>query len=1226
MHLNMQDHDCIAIHRSPNRNNPQTIAVPHDASGTPAVHDRAESNASSKRQQRNFAIEDTTKQAKRTKVDNTLSKYQAAEQRTLAQFGFTEPNSGSFKQWRGDVTNKLDKLLTLTNRLDAKMKNVKRRETTEDPKKSHARLINKDDQMETLKLGFLTEEAERTYGLASSRNEGKVRSVLKFTKQSDGETLTQCTACLRDLSFRTLVLSNGRIYRTARTTTASLLNKSSGRSNAYMIGTLSDEDKEAARLSTEYRQRFIQEERNKSWAAGIRHESTATMSALCGAAGGDMSSKRKNFLERFSTHLRGKEHRESCDNQVERALLLARGEHAVKNQLKLTHCGIKLGVSVTSGYNKLMCISSSMNVDTGDVRQTGWQAAKLRTDTLEAVDRAVMSIAMRSKHPVTGMITAFKGVNDFGTVLRQSRNAALIQKRVGCDVISHLVSLHPKYEYKEDLEAGYKIQSEANVYRVMTAYKLNGDYMQRFYKGEAADEALASAHTYLEGVRSALTKCGVKDTVIDKLTVNTDTMHKINSIFSHINNGKTAVAVRDEDKNMIKHFRSWQKGVVTSMAYELNNRLRGGKREADASMQAEALGIRFYVPKTSANTRLNLFFTHMIETGLINFKTYAATVTEADPLYNLTMSVNGWKTLLGSYCIYYPVTSVGYLVQNQNSSACCFLPGLRRTRDALRIAYTARGNWEDILSADTNVFSRIDNLWTELETGKLLGVNLCASGTRAFTDENGSLVTEDLTQQLVLRHTTTFCKLLYKELKKYLENVNPLALAIENIFFESAVRLSCGNRDGDGQWVVREARKLYSEGTGADTKTVFEKGLFSTPDELSKYTEPYFVKDIMSFRERVTGMLAEGKPGDRTYWIRRWFKVHELKKSDHLRRTRLSQLSIEKDDILSKMLPRNCCTTTIVPAPTLANGDNEVGCDEKVHVRVFGKAPLDCWEHYVLWFKNEKSGKVKAATVVLESSRMIRDAFTVGTDMASPKFLAVYDICDRVANSNEALAETVFSAISVISGQNRPYRELNSNSSFEGRCKVLVNTPNVELSHSFSRLAAKVCVRGLRPIGVKPVPLPITGIRKDKPVGRSGTDTNDATKSRQRIKSLGLESIHYDISFEELSRETAKYANSFNKFLQSDSCSIGLPHLISSPRGSFIHFSVSVDFEDPGWKHNEYAAELHEEDENSAEVEANYIDPAFEYLSDNAFKSSRSGRTVYVPGLYGKDGANLVSR
>ena len=32
------------------------------------------------------------------------------------------------------------------------------------------------------------------------------------------------------------------------------------------------------------------------------------------------------------------------------------------------------------------------------------------------------------------------------------------------------------------------------------------------------------------------------------------------------------------------------------------------------------------------------------------------------------------------------------------------------------------------------------------------------------------------------------------------------------------------------------------------------------------------------------------------------------------------------------------------------------------------------------------------------------------------------------------------------------------------------------------------------------------------------------------------------------------------------------------------------------------------------------IDPAFDYISANAFRNSRTGRTVWVPGIYGRSG------
>ena len=114
-------------------------------------------------------------------------------------------------------------------------------------------------------------------------------------------------------------------------------------------------------------------------------------------------------------------------------------------------------------------------------------------------------------------------------------------------------------------------------------------------------------------------------------------------------------------------------------------------------------------------------------------------------------------------------------------------------------------------------------------------------------------------------------------------------------------------------------------------------------------------------------------------------------------------------------------------------------------------------------FKNVDTAEEKTEHVILLEDIVTTDAYAEGSSMCPKKFLAVHDIVDRLTNANEAACETVFSMMLSIVGAHRPYREGNANSTFEPRCMVQMNTPELADAdnHVFMKLCTDVWTAGL---------------------------------------------------------------------------------------------------------------------------------------------------------------------
>mmetsp|Transcript_8271 Transcript_8271/g.20338 ORF Transcript_8271/g.20338 Transcript_8271/m.20338 type:complete len:156 (-) Transcript_8271:617-1084(-) len=133
-------------------------------------------------------------------------------------------------------------------------------------------------------------------------------------------------------------------------------------------------------------------------------------------------------------------------------------------------------------------------------------------------------------------------------------------------------------------------------------------------------------------------------------------------------------------------------------------------------------------------------------------------------------------------------------------------------------------------------------------------------------------------------------------------------------------------------------------------------------------------------------------------------------------------------------------------------------------------------------FKNVDTAEEKTEHVILLEDIVTTDAYAEGSSMCPKKFLAVHDIVDRLTNANEAACETVFSRMLSIVGAHRPYREGNANSTFEPRCMVQMNTPELADAdnHVFMKLCTDVWTAGLPAMALHPQALPIYTVNKEK--------------------------------------------------------------------------------------------------------------------------------------------------
>ena len=102
--------------------------------------------------------------------------------------------------------------------------------------------------------------------------------------------------------------------------------------------------------------------------------------------------------------------------------------------------------------------------------------------------------------------------------------------------------------------------------------------MKTYCKGESCDAALSEASTHKEGFHQGLKSMGVPGDVVSRVEVRRDKMHRMNSVFTHVWEGKTAECIR-AGIPYVQSLCDWHKGVIAFMANELNNKLRGDQCE-----------------------------------------------------------------------------------------------------------------------------------------------------------------------------------------------------------------------------------------------------------------------------------------------------------------------------------------------------------------------------------------------------------------------------------------------------------------------------------------------------------------------------------------------------------------------------------------------------------------------------------------------------------------------
>ena len=1046
------------------------------------------------------------------------------------------------------VESKLDKLEMMCTR--------KQRATTAGPPRS----LKKEDtiQFEEHLKCFIDSKRKEAHDKASSRDE---RSFSDLFEVIDGSVL-RCVSCVDDLAHCKLVRVNGKVHRSDYTSDATMLNKSAGRSTRCMVGKLSPSSKRAAKLETEHRQQFLKENIDSSWAAGIRLKHN-TIDAVRGKKsipnGSDL---RKNFLRRCDTHLQSKEHVNSLRSQMRRDMLVARGKLALRNQLMTCHAGIKVGAAHRS-HGAMCAVSRHMGVDTGDTRQDDCAAAVERCDLTSQVERALSAMSMRNVHPRTGTMTAFGLVCDFGKALRQSRRTLLLQKRVGTMIENRLTSLGLKHQDDPDFKNGYKMQAESNLCEVSKAFKLTGKHFELHYKGEAADGAIQMASTHLDGTKTALTNMNVADAVIKKIRVNRDAMHRVSSMFDHVWSGKTSECTQGVEPSMLQRVRNWFTGVTKKMADALNSKLHGGKDEALAKKMAEDIGVRFHVPRTSSSTRLHPHLALQMETTMANLDVAERMMTNDDVVRSTCFSKNAWRMHLMTHGIYKPLVGTYFLVQNQNSSSHCHLGPLRRIRAALlRVSRCT----------DIEEFSHGHNILRvhaahsfDMTQGSMFGVNLLDRGQRTYLDEDNNVRTEDLTTPKTVQFVAMLAKMMAKELKLHLDNEVPRVVSVsKELFFLCAVEMACGRRQhADTEWELEDAGMSLSRGMNMVSK-LFEDALHVTPPGLENHSEPLFIQDTMKFRNNVKNLLLQrdGK------WLKQWFRVFRHRGKNHSRHMNVVLEPLRLD------------TTEMVLVRMTKNNDPCV----------------DEWEHFTLEFAHASASaddekENLSVEVVLLEDEVTKTAHDETAPVVAPKrFLAVHDTSERVGGNNEAMAETMFSQIALVVGNNRPCKE--DGSLFETRCKVLANTPSMGCSKELFERVAEVGARGLPGFEVERQPLPILAVKRDKDEKNVG-----------ELGEVFKKHLQKPISHKQILATTTKMNAEHEKFLADEA-------------------KVDVT-NNEAWKAAGHPMNAEGDDEPQRR-EVSHRDPEFEHLAENAFRSSRSGRTVHVPGMYARGGRNLA--
>jgi len=250
-------------------------------------------------------------------------------------------------------------------------------------------------------------------------------------------------------------------------------------------------------------------------------------------------------------------------------------------------------------------------------------------------------------------------------------------------------------------------------------------------------------------------------------------------------------------------------------------------------------------------------------------------------------------------------------------------------------------------------------------------------------------------------------------------------------------------------------------------------------------------------------------------------------------------------------------------------------------------------------FKNVDTAEEKTEHVILLEDIVTTDAYAEGSSMCPKKFLAVHDIVDRLTNANEAACETVFSRMLSIVGAHRPYREGNANSTFEPRCMVQMNTPELADAdnHVFMKLCTDVWTAGLPAMALHPQALPIYTVNKEKQ--KKGNNKGKADAKESNNNGLAV------TSYAALREKTDMLLRKYIEFIKSDDC--------------------EVDIEGDTWKALKYPLP-EEEPPQEAPAGEQYFDPAFEFVAKGSFRLSRSRRTVWVPGMYSGSGSNLGSR
>eukprot|EP00467_Chlorarachnion_reptans_P014198 CAMPEP_0114530228 /NCGR_PEP_ID=MMETSP0109-20121206/25307_1 /TAXON_ID=29199 /ORGANISM="Chlorarachnion reptans, Strain CCCM449" /LENGTH=210 /DNA_ID=CAMNT_0001712785 /DNA_START=181 /DNA_END=811 /DNA_ORIENTATION=+ len=166
------------------------------------------------------------------------------------------------------------------------------------------------------------------------------------------------------------------------------------------------------------------------------------------------------------------------------------------------------------------------------------------------------------------------------------------------------------------------------------------------------------------------------------------------------------------------------------------------------------------------------------------------------------------------------------------------------------------------------------------------------------------------------------------------------------------------------------------------------------------------------------------------------------------------------------------------------------------------------------------------------------------------------------------MAETIFSQIALVVGNNRPYNE--DGSLFETRCKVLANTPSIRCSKELFERVAEAGARGLPGFEVERQPLPILAVKRDKDKENVGEVVEVFKKHLQK-----------PISYKQILATTTKMNAEYEKFLADDA-------------------KVDVT-NNEAWKAAGYPHEMNAEgDDEPQRSEVSYHDPEFEYLAENA--------------------------